>query len=630
MCGIAGIVGRANLRLLKAMADAIAHRGPDGSGLWHDEDAEAALAHRRLAIIDLSDAAAQPMVGVEGRYQVVFNGEIYNYRELGVSLRARGYRFNPNSDTAILAPLYDLFGAQMVERLNGIFAFAIWDSQTRTLFLARDHVGAKPLYYTRQPGRFAFASEIKALAAIPDLDRSLDEAAIYDYLEKLWCPGEGTPFRAVRKLPPSHTMLVQNGKVDITAWAPVIGSLPRAPTDVASAKSTLLELLDTAVSDQCLSDVPIGAFLSGGVDSTAIVASMVKTGHIPTRTYCIAFEGTGTQDEDFGQDLRYAKMAADALGVPLTPMWMTTPKVEDFARLAWVLDEPQADPAPLFVETISAQARADGVKVLLSGTGGDDIFSGYRRHVAASMRSRAGALRAAFNLIPNFHRSSTLGRRLGLLKELMNGDDESFLARCFAFNAPQLALGCLTPSARAAVTAQPNAFWAQALAERPNDPLTARVIRLERYGFLPDHNLNYTDKASMAHGVEVRVPLLDPRLIAFADSLPLNWKVHGLEPKWLLKRSLETRVPRPILTRSKTGFGGPVRSWINGHLSPALRDLISSGSFRSRGIFDPAGVERARVATASGAADGSYLLLAVMMVEFWLDQFASGTRQTAA
>jgi asparagine synthase (glutamine-hydrolysing) len=632
MCGIVGVLGPGSNFLLSAMSDAIAHRGPDGSGLWVDDAANIALGHRRLAIIDLSSAAAQPMSGVGGRYQVVFNGEIYNFVALAAELRARGYSFNQFSDTAILAPLYDLYGAAMLSRLNGIFAFAIWDQHERELFLARDHIGAKPLYYALDHRRFAFASELKAIALIPDLDRTLDATAVLHYLQNLWSPGEGTPFKAAKKLPAGHWMRVRlrDGRVELDkqSWSPEIAVKDIAFASVHETKSELLRLLDEVVSDQCLSDVPLGAFLSGGVDSTALVASMVKTGHRPAQTYCIGFEGDETQQEGFGNDLVYAKIAADSIGVPLKQMWMPTPGADDFERLAYTLDEPQADPAPLYVGAISEAARADGVTVLLSGAGGDDIFSGYRRHVAAALRDRLGPARSVLGLIPEISRSDAFGRRIGRLKDLMRGSDETFLEASASFNARDLARACLTEETLQAADRDPNRFWELALTELRGAPLAARSIRLERHGFLPDHNLNYTDKASMAHGVEVRVPFLDPRMIAFADALPLAFKVRGLEPKWVLKRALEARVPKAIVRRKKTGFGGPVRSWMNGPLAPALRDIMASASFREGGVFDPVGVERVRVATASGRADGSYVLLAVMMVEFWMKAFLQPQQRT--
>jgi asparagine synthase (glutamine-hydrolysing) len=625
MCGIVGILGRANACLLNAMSDLIAHRGPDGYGLWIDETVPVGLAHRRLSIIDLSAAAAQPMSGVNSRYQVVFNGEIYNFKSLAAELTARGYEFNEQSDTAILAPLFDCYGPAMLTRLNGIFAFAIWDRLERSLFVARDHVGAKPLYYTNQPGRFAFASELKALMALPDLDKTIDESAVLDYVQKLWSPGEKTPFRSIRKLPPGHWMRVTQSGASMHAWTSHVGDRQIAPTSESTAKTALLKVLDQVVSEQCVSDVPVGAFLSGGVDSSAIVASMVKTGHRPAQSYCIGFEGDAALKEGFGNDLYFAKIAADSLGVSLKTMYMKAPKADEFEKLAYILDEPQADPAPLYVAAISEAARSDGVKVLLGGTGGDDIFSGYRRHVAASLRTRLGPLRLAFGIAPDIPRSGPTGRRLSRLIDMMRGDCENFLERSASFNDPALARACLSDEALNAADSQPNTHWINAIADRRHRPLVERAIRLERFGFLPDHNLNYTDKASMAHGVEVRVPFLDPRMIAFADSLPLNYKVRGLEAKWLLKQAVESRVPKAITRRMKTGFGGPVRAWINGPLAPALQDVMASASFRHSGLFDPFAVEKVRLGTASGAVDGAYILLAIMMIEFWKSAFAASS-----
>ncbi len=565
------------------------------------------------------------MAAVEDRYQIVYNGEIYNFRELAAGLHAKGYRFNPRSDTAILGPLYDAEGPAMLSRLEGIFAFAIWDARERTLLIARDQVGAKPLYYASTPLGLAFASELKALLKIPGLDRTIDESAITDYLGKLWCPGEGTPFRAVRKLPPGHYMKVTSSGVEVAAWADGASQNPVIPSTADRAADALSTLLDRVVEDQCLSDVPVGAFLSGGVDSTALVAAMVATGNRPAATYCIGFSGRGMKDEGFGDDLFYARIAADALGVPLTPMTMSVPSPDDFARLAYTLDEPQADPAPLYVEAISKQARADSVRVLISGAGGDDLFSGYRRHVTAKLRVWAGPLRGLSGLAPSLGYGSVFGRRFERLKGLMGGSDDNFLKACFQFNEPGLVAACLSGDARAAASQRPNQWWLNAIAAGEGDSLVERVIRLERFGFLPDHNLNYTDKASMAHGVEVRVPLLDPRMIAFADALPTHWKVHGVNPKWLLKKAVRRRVPPSIIARKKTGFGGPVRSWVAGPLEPLIGDLISSKSFQERGLFDTAGVSDLWRRTRDGTEDGSYLLLAVVMTELWLQAFQTRT-----
>lgn len=616
MCGIAGIVGE-GIDALDRMSSRIAHRGPDGAGIWIDREAQVGLAHRRLAIIDLSDEASQPMSAVNGRYKVVFNGEIYNFMSFERELLERGYVYNTRSDTAVLGPLYDAFGPKMLPMLNGIFAFAIWDSKERSLFLARDHVGAKPLYFCNGSDYFAFASELKSLLAIPSLDMAIDESAIFDYLTKLWSPGMGTPLKSVRKLPPGQCILLKSGHTVQASWLEsAAATVPSYPGAEGYGRA-LDHLLRTVVSDQCISDVPVGAFLSGGIDSTSVVAAMVETGHRPAQTYCIGFHAPGERDHGFDDDIAYAKIAADTLGVPLKLLHMDHPAADDFERLALMIDEPQADPAPLYVSAISQAARSENIKVLLSGAGGDDIFSGYRRHTAAVLHSLFGPLRGIGSLIPDLNRNSALGRRISRFKAMIRGDESEFLNQAFSFNDPQLAGRCLSPAFLHGARQQPNDYWNRAVESGQDRTLVDRCIQLERHGFLPDHNLNYTDKASMAHGVEVRVPLLDPRLIAFADALPINYKVRGLTPKWLLKQRLGTKFPRSFINRPKTGFGGPVRSWINGPLAPALQDLLASAAFRSTGIFDHCAIDAVRRDTKAGLSDGSYLLLAVMMVHFW-------------
>ena len=295
MCGIAGYLGYFAPELLFGMAAKIAHRGPDGEGFWSDAAARVGLAHRRLAIIDPSAAAAQPMAGCEGRYQIVFNGEIYNFRELGETLRRYGYAFNPNSDTAVLAPLYDLYGVEMLDRLNGIFAFALWDRETSELLLARDAFGVKPLYYSTAPRGLTFASELKALLHAPGLDPQLSMKALSDYLSYQWSPGERTLFGSIRKLPPGHILKASGKGQSVERWFSPADRVerPQGPISARQLVSELRRLIDDVVRDQCVSDAPIGAFLSGGVDSSAVVAAMIAGGHAPAKTYCIGFEGDG-------------------------------------------------------------------------------------------------------------------------------------------------------------------------------------------------------------------------------------------------------------------------------------------------------------------------------------------------
>jgi asparagine synthase (glutamine-hydrolysing) len=627
MCGVAGYLGDFSPELLRGMAASIAHRGPDGEGIWVDQSAGIGLAHRRLSIIDPTSAASQPMASCGGRYQIIFNGEIYNFQNLGEDLRRRGYSFNAHSDTAILGPLYDLHGAAMLDKLNGIFAFAIWDREKQELFVARDGFGVKPLYYANLPGGVAFASELKALISVPGVDARLDLKALSDYLTYLWSPGERTLLRSVRKLPPGHFFRANRSGFHITHWheprPTPIATDDRANT--ASLVSQLSRLVDEVVGDQCLSDVPVGAFLSGGVDSSAVVASMVATGHAPRQTYCIGFDGEGMTGEGFDDDLVHAREVAQLLGVPLTPVIVGPPTGEDLETLVHMLDEPEADPAALYVAAIAKVSRADGVKVLLGGVGGDDVFSGYRRHKAAALRARTPKGMGRI-LRPLLNAAATIGagplrRRLEKLSYMLDGSDDAFLIKAFEFNPRSAAIECLSGDVRAQLT-EDAADWLEAACERSKGrPLVDRMLDLEMHGFLPDHNLNYTDKAGMAHGVEVRVPLLDQRLVDFAGAVPWRLKTTLTEEKWIFKQAVAARVPPSVLARKKTGFGAPVRLWVAGRLRSVIEDVILSRSFRNRGLFDPHAVERLLDDTIEGRRDGAYLILAITLVELWLRRF---------
>ena len=629
MCGIAGYHGDLTLEILRGMAANIAHRGPDGEGIWIDADAGIGLAHRRLAIIDTSSAAAQPMSSCGERYQIIFNGEIYNFQALGEDLRCRGYSFNANSDTAIIAPLYDLLGAAMLKKLSGIFAFAIWDREKQELFVARDGFGVKPLYYARLPGGgVAFASELKALISVPGVGAGLDFKALSDYLTYLWSPGERTLLRDVRKLPPGHFFKADRAGFLITRWHEQAKS-PVETTTPASTRETISrlgELIDEVVGDQCLSDVPIGAFLSGGVDSSALVASMVATGHAPRQTYCVGFDGEDMAGEGFDDDLAHAREVARQLSVPLTPVIVSPPTGEDLEDLAYMLDEPEADPAALYVAEIAKASRADGVKVLLGGVGGDDVFSGYRRHKAAALRARTprGTGKILHSLLDA---AAMVGagparRRLAKLGYMLDSDDEAFLVKAFEFNPRSAAIECLHSDVRTRLADEGATDWLEAACERSKGrPLVERMLDLEMRGFLPDHNLNYTDKAGMAHGVEVRVPLIDQRLVDFAGAVSWRLKTTLTEEKWIFKQAVAARLPRSVLTRKKTGFGAPVRSWVAGRLRGVVEDVIGSRSFSERGVFDPIAVRRVLDDTIEGRRDGAYLILSIVLVELWLRKF---------
>lgn len=629
MCGIAGYFGRFERAVAEAMTLRIAHRGPDGDGFWFDDTAGIGLGHRRLAIIDLSSAAAQPMPGVEGRYQVTYNGEIYNFRDHVARLQAGGYRFNANSDTSVLAPLYDRLGPRMLDELNGIFAFALWDSVTRRLFVARDHYGIKPLYYAQTPRGFVFASELKAFLAVSDVDRTIDLEAISNYMLYQWCPGRLTPLRGVRKLPPGHYLEVDGAGIREVRWhTPPLGRVrdfDRRP--VAELRTELQQLLDDVVEQQSIADVDIGLFLSGGVDSGAVAASLVRRKIPVARTYCISFRGPSMVAEGFGNDVDFARALAASWKLPFTNLVVDEPSMCDLEEMAFYLDEPQGDIAPIFVRQISRQARADGIKVLMGGTGGDDVFTGYRRHRVAWFLDRFGPLAGPAGFVAGHVASvvgGTLRNRLDKFAAMVAGPVEDNLRRLFEFNRLEFAQAAL--GVRFDEVALGKSEWLdRGLAETEGVPLVERALAGEFLGFLPDHNLAYTDKAAMAEGVEVRVPLLDPRLVALSSKLPSDVKMPFGEPKGFFKHAMADRLPQSVLRRKKTGFGAPVRHWLAGRLREPFMDVIRSTSFRNRGLFDAAAVEALFQRCVEGRIDAAYLLLTIVLTELWCHRFVDAS-----
>lgn len=632
MCGIGGFFGNFQPSLLEDIQQRMAHRGPDGFGIWKDGKAGVGLAHRRLSIIDLSTAASQPMRAVGGRYTIVFNGEIYNFKELASELKAKGYEFNENSDTAVLCPLYDAYGPEMLDRLEGMFAFAIWDGARRELFVARDHAGIKPLYYALTPKGLVFASEMKALHGIEGLDLTPDARAMGEYLTYLWTPGERTMVNGIRKLKPGHWMLAKNAgkgrgvKLEMARWympplPPIVDGIP--VYDASRTPQELLNLFDFVVREQCVADVPLGAFLSGGVDSSAIVASMCEQGLKPRKAYCIGFEGVGMAGEGFSEDIDFARDFAKHHKVMLNEVRVDALGILGrLPALAALLDEPTADPAPLFVEDIARQARADGIKVLMSGTGGDDIMTGYRRHTTARMREYMGPLRVLAAIGSGFAARFVQGstrRRAQRLAGLFAADDERFLRLAFSTNSQPYAWTLLRPEFREEISRG----WVNALDEAAEasrgHTLVNRVLFAELFGFLPDHNLNYGDKASMAAGVEVRVPFTDRRLLSFMAGVDPAMKMHGLREKAFFKESQRGRIPESILNRSKTGFGAPIRSWLVGPGKKAVEDALFADI--SGTVLDRVAVQNFWQKTQRGEVDGAYTVLAMCMMVWWLEAF---------
>jgi asparagine synthase (glutamine-hydrolysing) len=612
--------------------------------------APTALGHRRLSIIDLSACGAQPMgapcaacgsTGVE-QLALTYNGEIYNFAELRRELEAQGHAFHSRTDTEVLLHLYARDGLRMVERLNGIFAFALYDGRPSgrpdgvepgDLLVVRDGMGVKPLYYAQLPQGLLFASEIKALAASGVLPREIDEVALHQTLAYLWTPAPRTLLRHVRKLPPGGALLVRGGRIarewrfyDLPYGQPPL----EEPADEVARR--VHALVRQAVERQMVSDVPVGAFLSGGLDSSAVVAMMrrVHPGQRPP-CYTIGFEGDSLDGSP--ADLPYARRVAEHLGVPLREIVVGSGMVRDLERMLWALDEPQADPAPINALLIAEQARRDGVPVLMSGTGGDDVFSGYRRHRALRAERLWGWLPAAARGALG-HSARALSAGGGLL----HAAPVRRAAKAFAYaglpadrrlvsyfwwsgDALRRALysGDLAARVGGADVAEP-LLESLSRVPRERDPLN-RMLYLEGKHFLADHNLNYTDKVGMASGIEVRVPLLDPDLVAYAARIPARFKQHGATGKWIFKRAMEGELPRDVVYRPKTGFGAPLRHWMRNDLRDYVEDTLSPGSLRRRGLFDPAAVGALVQADRAGRVDGAYTLFALMCVELWCRMF---------
>jgi asparagine synthase (glutamine-hydrolysing) len=611
------------------MSAVIRHRGPDDADVLYLPSEGVGLAHRRLSIIDLSPAGRQPMWDATRTVSIIFNGEIYNYRELRQELERERFVFQSGTDTEVILNLYLRDGVEMLPRLNGIFAFALWDSRSHSLLIARDGLGVKPLYYAEVASGVVFASELKALLQAPSVSRSLDIDAVRQYTRFLWCPAPQTILSGVQKLLPGQGAWISDGKITKT-WQYYDLPFDSEPDDWsdASAIAATRDVIARAVERQMVADVPVGAFLSGGLDSSTVVAFARRHKQAePLRCFTMAFSEGRISTEGVPDDLPYARRAAQALGVELEEVTVGPATMDDLEAMVYQLDEPQADLAPLNVGLISKSARAAGIKVLLSGAGGDDIFSGYRRHQSLQLepvwswlpRPARGALRGLSRRVPT--RSAAMRRAVKVFGQAHRTPDER-IASYFYWLDPEQgdalfagdALRDARPSSGDAlvdcVHALPSAM-----------PRLNKMLYLDTKYFLADHNLNYTDKMSMAHGVEVRVPLLDYEVVRHAGRLRVEDKQRGPNTKWVFRKAMEGVLPRDIIYRPKSGFGVPLRQWMATALRPLVDDVLSERSLAARGIFSPQAVRRLIELDRQGAVDAAYPILSLACIELWCRVF---------
>ncbi|MDJ0789028.1 MAG: asparagine synthase (glutamine-hydrolyzing) [Myxococcota bacterium] len=627
MCGIAGSSGAFPESLLADMNAAIAHRGPDDEGTWSDPSKGVGLAHRRLSIIDLSPLGHQPMWDTTGTVCMVYNGEIYNYRELRKELLADGHAFAGESDSEVVLNLYLRDGAAMLERISGIFALAIWDTRSEELLIARDRMGIKPLYLAETPQGLLFASELKALLCSPEVDRELDPAGALAYLTCLWSPGRRTMLTSVRKLLPGHALRARRGEI-LREWSfrdTAVGR-PDPSWNAEEAARELARRVDVAVERQMVADVPVGAFLSGGLDSSALVSFARK--YAPSRLQCFTmdFDPGSAAGEGMTEDIGYARRVAANLDVDLHEVQVGPDMIEGLETMIHHLDEPQADPAAINAMLICQLARERGLTVLLSGTGGDDLLTGYRRHFAVMQegwwrwlpRPARALLRGATAQLPQ---SNALTRRISRAFQYSALDGDPLLASYFYHLAPDRAHGLLR-DAPPLDEITPERAFRESLDRIPPDthPLN-KVLYLEAKHFLPDHNLNYTDKASMAVGVEVRVPLLDDELVDFAATLPVHMKQRGTTGKWIFKKAMEPYLPHDVIYRRKTGFGVPLRYWMRNQLKDRVDDLLAPERVERRGLFDAAAVQALIREDRAGRIDAAYTILGLVCIEMWCSRF---------
>lgn len=601
--------------LLPRMGRVTAHRGPDDEGMY--TDGPCAIGMRRLSIIDLS-GGHQPISSGDGRVWLVCNGEIYNFREMRRELEALGHTFKTRSDSEVVLYAYLQYGDSFVERLNGMFGFALWDGVRRRLLLGRDRLGIKPIYIANSGKRLAFASEAKALLELPGLDRDLDSAAVASYLQLGYVPAPQSIFRGIRKLPPATLMVVEQGRVERRRYWHVPNEVDQSLSE-SEWIDRVRARMEQSVRMQMVSDVPLGAFLSGGVDSSGVVAFMARASTDPIKTYAIGFDG-GRADAYYNE-LPYARRVAELFGTEHREIVVKPDVVGLLPRLLWHMDEPIADTAFITTYLVSEFARHD-VTVILSGVGGDELFGGYRRYLGDRFQKQferlphwlqAGA-RALGEKLPSDRHSPVLNL-LRLAKGFLASTGQSFEERYGSY------VQVFSPAAAGLLLRDGhchryNAMDAAFRLAQGSDALN-RMMVVDAETQLPDDLLMLTDKMSMAVSLECRVPLLDHELVELAACMPEQVKIRNGRLKHTMKCALADVLPPDILDRKKRGFGTPMGAWFKGDLKPMLARILDAPTVARRGLFDYGQVRRLVRDHEANRIDGTDQLLSLMNLEIW-------------
>jgi asparagine synthase (glutamine-hydrolysing) len=633
MCGIAGFVesaaaaptiaGDERPALVRAMCGAIRHRGPDDEGVWIGEGA--ALGMRRLSIIDLA-TGHQPIHNEDRTVWIVFNGEVYNFGALRRDLEARGHRFYTATDTEAIVHAYEEWGASAIGRLRGMFGLAIWDVKQARLLLARDRVGIKPLHYAEAGGRLYFGSEIKSILCAPDVSRELDPAALDHYLSFLYTPRATSIFRGVKKLPPGHLLIWQNGRTRLERYWQIASDEPFSGSE-QDAAARLREVLADAVRSHLVSDVPLGAFLSGGVDSSVVVGLMAEGGGAPVKTFSIGF------DEPAFDELEHARRVANHFGTDHHELVVRPDALAILDRLIAHFDEPFADPSVIPTWYVSEMARRH-VTVVLSGDGGDELFGGYDRYlphprVAAFDRFGPKALRRVAALAADRLPHGVRGKNF--LRHVGRDQRGRYLDAIRLFSVDEKPDLLSADVRRQLQGPDPETLLARHFDRFAGLPWASQMMRFDAETYLPEDVLTKVDRMSMAHSIESRVPLLDNEVIAFAGTLPAAFKIKDGRRKHILKEVAASLLPPGMVDRPKQGFGVPLGVWFRGgDLRELFADTLLSPRALQRGYFQPAFVRLLVNEHLSGKRDHTFRLWQLVVFERWYQQYADGSRPLMA
>jgi asparagine synthase (glutamine-hydrolysing) len=638
MCGIAGLVNWGDRETLARMTDIQVHRGPDDYGVWEtqsENDGWVGLGARRLSIQDLSPAGHMPMSTSDGQLTITYNGEIYNSPQLRRDLKAKGYRFRSHGDTEVVLYLYQEYGPDCVRHLNGMFAMAIWDNARRHMFLARDHFGIKPLYYSHEGSRLAFASEAKALLQVRDLPRRINYTALQLYLSFLWVPDPLTMFDGIYKLPAGHYAIFKDGALSIDAYWDL--SFPDAAHSFAKGEAELAtELRDrftASVQSQMLSDVPVGAFLSAGLDSSSILAAMANNSSQPLRTFTIAFPEKYRKGEVTLDDTSVARRTAKHFGCAHTEILVEPDVVELLPKLVWHMDEPTADPAIIAAYLVNREARKS-VTVLLSGVGGDELFGGYRKYQAHYLAERyrripaslrAHVIEPAVAALPGF-RGNSLKGYVRLAKKMARSgslppQDRFVMDSVYLTEHRKQTL--YSDAARSRINGgDPRRLHFDYFARVADADFLNQMLYVDTKAFMVSLNLTYNDKMSMASSVEVRVPFLDWELAEWvAWNIPPALKLRRGTTKHILREAMGPLLPAEVLTQKKAGFAAPIDYWLANDLREMVEDQLSETTIRNRGLFNPQAVRQLIDAQRKGREDWSAQIWQFLTLELWMQAF---------